>query len=236
MPKRVTPLTDLQVRSARTREKAYKLADGGGLYLEVTSAGTKLWRLKYRQLNGKENKLHFSAYPDVSLGVARDLHGKMIKSWQPQTAENMLHRFELDLFPVFGSSPIADIKVPAVLNEIRAVEGRGCLGSGEAPHCGLLTGVQIRDTVRAYGAQSGRLARRGAGTEGKGPIAFNGALQEALDTLVDHLAQARDLALGDAAHAHGLDELVDRACRDALDIGFLDNGRERLLRRSARFQ
>ncbi|MDL2354596.1 MAG: Arm DNA-binding domain-containing protein [Pseudomonadota bacterium] len=72
MPKRVNPLTDLHVRNAKKREKPYKLADGGGLYLEVTPAGTKLWRLKYRQLNGKENRLHFDAYPEVSLSVARE--------------------------------------------------------------------------------------------------------------------------------------------------------------------
>ena len=167
MPRRVAPLTDLKVRSAKKREKAYKLADGGGLYLEVTPAGAKLWRLKYRQLNGKENKLHFGAYPDVSLvaarerrdaartllgagidpGQARDAeaqkarsisentfekiacewHGKMIKSWQPQTAENILHRFELDLFPVFGGVPIAEVQVADVLKAIRVVEGRGAL-------------------------------------------------------------------------------------------------------------
>ena len=36
MPKTVAPLTQLQVRNAKPREKAYKLADSAGLYLEVT--------------------------------------------------------------------------------------------------------------------------------------------------------------------------------------------------------
>jgi hypothetical protein len=41
-------LTDTAIRSARPREKAFKLFDGRGLYLEVTPTGGKLWRLKYR--------------------------------------------------------------------------------------------------------------------------------------------------------------------------------------------
>ena len=42
MPKLVTPLTDVQVKNAKPRDKAYKLFDGGGLYLEVMPTGSKL--------------------------------------------------------------------------------------------------------------------------------------------------------------------------------------------------
>ena len=48
MPKRITPLAPLQVSHAKSKEKEYKLTDGGGLYLLVTPSGGKLWRLKYR--------------------------------------------------------------------------------------------------------------------------------------------------------------------------------------------
>ncbi|SMP83314.1 hypothetical protein SAMN06295888_1862 [Desulfonatronum zhilinae] len=41
------PLFDTTIRNAKPREKAYRLFDGGGLYLEVSPAGGKLWRLKY---------------------------------------------------------------------------------------------------------------------------------------------------------------------------------------------
>ncbi|MFZ2541813.1 MAG: integrase arm-type DNA-binding domain-containing protein, partial [Gallionella sp.] len=50
---------------------AYKLADGGGMYLEVMPTGSKYWRLKYR-FGGKERRLAFGVYPDVSLAQARD--------------------------------------------------------------------------------------------------------------------------------------------------------------------
>lgn len=71
MPKPVPPLTQLQIRNAKPKDKPYKLADGGGLYLEVTPAGGKLWRMKYRRPNGKENKLCFGSFPELSLSDAR---------------------------------------------------------------------------------------------------------------------------------------------------------------------
>jgi hypothetical protein len=49
MPRIVKALTDTTVKNAGKREKSYKLADGGGLYLEVTSKGAKLWRMKFVQ-------------------------------------------------------------------------------------------------------------------------------------------------------------------------------------------
>ena len=54
--------------------------------------------------------------------------------------------------------------------------------------------------------------------------------------VVDLLAQPRDLALGDAGPAHRLDQIVDRAGRDALDIGLLDHRRQRLLGHPARLE
>ena len=65
------PLTDIKVRSAKPREKAYKLFDSGGLYLEVTPTGSKYWRWKYRFV-GKEKRLALGVYPDVSLKAARE--------------------------------------------------------------------------------------------------------------------------------------------------------------------
>lgn len=72
MPKRVLPLAEMQVRNAKPREEPYKLFDGGGLYLEVTPSGGKLWRFKFQRQNGREGKLAFCQYPDVSLDMARE--------------------------------------------------------------------------------------------------------------------------------------------------------------------
>lgn len=70
MPKRITPLTDTKVRTAKPAGKQQKLFDGGGLFLLVTPTGGKLWRLKYR-FGGSEKSLSLGTYPQTSLAEAR---------------------------------------------------------------------------------------------------------------------------------------------------------------------
>lgn len=65
------PLTDVTIRKASPREKPYRLADGGGMYLEVSPSGGKYWRFKYR-FAGKEKRLALGVYPDVPLAAARE--------------------------------------------------------------------------------------------------------------------------------------------------------------------
>lgn len=65
-------LTAVQVKNAKPREKAYKMADERGLYLLVNPNGSKLWKLKYR-FAGIEKKLSLGAVPEVSLAGARDV-------------------------------------------------------------------------------------------------------------------------------------------------------------------
>jgi hypothetical protein len=40
-------LSDTPIRAAKPASKPVRLFDGGGLYLELSPAGGKLWRLKY---------------------------------------------------------------------------------------------------------------------------------------------------------------------------------------------
>jgi len=63
-------LSDMTIRKAKPREKPYKLADGGGLYLQVQPSGGKLWRQKYR-VKGSERTLSIGPYPAISLSEAR---------------------------------------------------------------------------------------------------------------------------------------------------------------------
>ncbi len=65
------PLTAKTCDNAKPTAKAYKLADGGGLYLEVMPTGARYWRCKYRFM-GKEKRLAFGVYPEVSLAEARE--------------------------------------------------------------------------------------------------------------------------------------------------------------------
>jgi len=64
-------LYDKDCKNAKPRNKAYKLFDGKGLYLEVKPTGGKLWRLKYHYL-GKEKSLSLGVYPIVTLAEARE--------------------------------------------------------------------------------------------------------------------------------------------------------------------
>ena len=63
-------LSEFAVRKAKPKEKAYKLADGGGLYLHVQTSGSKHWRMKYR-FGGKEKLLTFGPHPLITIAEAR---------------------------------------------------------------------------------------------------------------------------------------------------------------------
>ena len=64
------PLTDSTVRNAKPEDKPKRLFDAGGLYLEVSPAGGKWWRLKYRY-HGKEKRISLGVYPKTTLSDAR---------------------------------------------------------------------------------------------------------------------------------------------------------------------
>jgi integrase len=97
------PLTDVAVRTAKPRDKPYKLADSGGLHVLVTPAGGKSWRWKYR-VGGKEKLLSMGVYPDVPLAAARarrddarrllasgvdpSVHRQAVKSAKAESAAN----------------------------------------------------------------------------------------------------------------------------------------------------
>jgi hypothetical protein len=64
-------LTEVAIKKAKPKEKSFKLADGGGLYLDVMPNGSKYWQMKYR-FGGKEKRLAFGVYPSISLASARE--------------------------------------------------------------------------------------------------------------------------------------------------------------------
>ncbi len=64
------PLTVTEIKAAAPRDKTYRLADGAGMYLEVTPTGGKYWRLKYR-IGRTEKRLALGVFPAVGLKEAR---------------------------------------------------------------------------------------------------------------------------------------------------------------------
>jgi integrase len=65
------PLNDRKCKESLSNGKIQKLADGAGLYLEISPSGSKkYWRLKYRYAT-KEKRLALGVYPQVTLAEAR---------------------------------------------------------------------------------------------------------------------------------------------------------------------
>jgi integrase len=63
-------LSVVAIKAAKGRGKSYKLTDADGLYLLVTPAGGRYWRMNYRHL-GKQKTLSFGVWPDTGLAEAR---------------------------------------------------------------------------------------------------------------------------------------------------------------------
>jgi hypothetical protein len=64
-------LTETKIKNTKPKERMYRLADGDGLFFQVSPKGGKYWRFRYLYL-GKEKMLALGTYPEVSLANARD--------------------------------------------------------------------------------------------------------------------------------------------------------------------
>ena len=91
------PLSDIQVRNLKPRDKAYKVSDFEGLFVLVKANGSKLWQFKYR-IYGKERLLSIGVYPDVSLAQARkvkeDARAKVAANVDPSEAKQSQNRIK----------------------------------------------------------------------------------------------------------------------------------------------
>ena len=135
-------LTDIAIKKAAPRDKPYRLADAGGLFVFISPNGSKLWQLKYRR-GGKEQTASFGAYPGVSLrearekrdafkrglanggpaneaprspsfeAVAREYVEKQAKRRVPRYRVDAIKRLEANVFGALGKRPISDIEAPS---------------------------------------------------------------------------------------------------------------------------
>lgn len=71
-------LSDTKIRDKanKPRDKAFPLADGGGLFLEVLPTGSRIWRYSYG-FAGKRTKATIGPYPLIGIKEARDRHETM---------------------------------------------------------------------------------------------------------------------------------------------------------------
>ena len=88
-------LTDTHIRNAKPKAQAYKLSDGGGMYLLVTPSGARYWRLDYRYA-GKRRTLAIGVYPLVTLSGARarreDARASLAENTDPGLAKKQTQR------------------------------------------------------------------------------------------------------------------------------------------------
>ncbi|UPR28978.1 MULTISPECIES: tyrosine-type recombinase/integrase [Vibrio] len=72
MARKVIPLTNTQVKQAKSKEKEYSLNDGDGLSLRIRPSGSKSWFFTYLvPITKKRFKISFGSYPEVTLAQAR---------------------------------------------------------------------------------------------------------------------------------------------------------------------
>ena len=69
------PLDEDNISAIKVSGKTKRFYDGQGLYLELSRAGGKHWRWKYR-FDYKEKRLSFGAWPETKLQDARDMRDK----------------------------------------------------------------------------------------------------------------------------------------------------------------
>ncbi len=143
-------LTARQVEVAKPKDKQYKLADAGGLYLAVLPSGGKSWRYNHK-VNGKYQTKVYGTYPKLSLADARLLHAEfkdagaskaaptfkeVAKEWlkvKLPTLSNRKHQgqtastLEQFVYPLVGDIPIDDIKRIDLVSVVKSVEARGTI-------------------------------------------------------------------------------------------------------------
>ena len=147
-------LTEMQVKSAKPKEKYYMLRDDRGLYLRVDASGRKYWILRYWEA-GKEHQKSLGPYPNISLRDARlrrdeiqtarakgeshstekppCLFSEAVEEWLKVRMEGKTEtykrtiRFRLGKYvlPALGASKLSDITSGNVLALCRNVEDQG---------------------------------------------------------------------------------------------------------------
>lgn len=109
-------LTDRVVKAAVPNEKATKLADAEGLYLFITTKGTKSWRYDYR-FGGKRRTLTIGTYPQVTLREARtardDARALLVKGTDP-AARKRDHKREVALAASTSFRSVADTYIDSL--------------------------------------------------------------------------------------------------------------------------
>ncbi len=177
-------LTDTEIRKAKAKGKPYRLSDGGGLYLFVTPASSKLWRWKYR-FEGREKLMTFGSYPDVSPSLARERHAaarKLLATGTDPMAERKAEKAAAeDSFQSVARvwwEHWRDGKNPRHADYVKRrmeVDILPCLGARPVAAIEAPEPVSMVKATEARGARD--IAKRALETTGQPPARTNGSLK-----------------------------------------------------------
>ena len=152
----INTLTDADCRKAAPNAgKLRKLFDGHGLLLAVLPSGNKVWRLAYRNSEGKQQTAVIGPYPLISLKEARDrrdairlklLDGVDLKAkakpsitfdaaiaayWAGRTdisdgyKANALRGLAMHLSPTLGARPVREITRDSLMGALKPMDAAG---------------------------------------------------------------------------------------------------------------
>lgn len=141
-------LTNTQIKRFKSTQKLQRHLDADGLYLEVTSKGSKIWRYRYQNYAGTWTMKSLGKFPDIPLERARELRDdlKSIKDYKEisfeQTAlewldykgysseknkQIILRRIERYLLPELQDRVLSHIRPRDILPILKRIEARGYL-------------------------------------------------------------------------------------------------------------
>lgn len=155
-------LSDTAIRNAKPRAATYRIADGGGMFLEVRPDGARYRRQAYR-FGGKQKLLALGVYPDTGLRQAREkrddarkLIAAGIDPAEQRKAEKLAnsgsHRFDTVARAWMAKAALGNAKRPP-WSERYADRVRATLEADLFPALGHLpvnsvTAKQVRDALR----------------------------------------------------------------------------------------
>jgi integrase len=151
-------LTEIKLRSLRSREALYRVADSHGLAVEVPTSGACRWRYRYR-FDGKAKMLSLGTYPNVSLAQARlrrdAAKGQIAQGIDPSSARQACKHAKVE-----AAVPVSTFRLVGQkwmerqdVAEITAAKSRWILESflypdlGDRP-IGEITARELLDTLR----------------------------------------------------------------------------------------
>lgn len=142
-------LTNKSIDYAKPKAKPYKITDGHGLYIVITTSGIKSWRCNYKdKLTGKHKTHTFGRYPELSIAQARQLNAQfketqtttvitkptfdeVKRAWylhKLPTLKNIKHKqqviYRLDTFasPKLGNMPIDAIRRVNLVDVVQSIQ------------------------------------------------------------------------------------------------------------------